>query len=155
MSNELAQQLALSEDSDLAGKYLTFYIENTVYGMELIHVIEIISIQSIAAVPDVPMYIKGIINLRGRIVPVMDVRLRIGLPERAYDEHTCIIVIEYEDTTVGMIVDSVSEVATFVTDDLSSLPNFTNINTQKYLSSISKVEGHLVLNLDCKQFLNA
>lgn len=155
MSTELNTAIETSaEENDLAGKYLTFYIDETVYGVELTHVIEIISIQSIAGVPDVPYYIKGIINLRGRIVPVIDVRLRIGLPERAYDDHTCIIVVDIDETTVGMIVDSVFEVATFVSEDLSGLPQFTNINTKRYLTSISRVEGHMVLNLDCKQFLS-
>lgn len=155
MSTHQTQPAIFEAQNDLAGKYLTFYIDETIYGVELVHVIEIISIQTIAAVPDVPDYIKGIINLRGRIVPVLDVRLRIGMPQRPYDDHTCIIVIEYEEMTVGMIVDSVYEVASFVSEDLSTLPQFTHINAKQYLSSISRIGDRLVLNLDCKQFLCA
>lgn len=153
MSTDMIQNTALAEEDDLAGRYLTFYIEDALYGVDLRHVIEIIGIQSIAMVPDVPYYIKGIINLRGRIVPVLDTRLRIGLPERAHDDHTCIVIIDIDDSMVGMIVDSVAEVSTFASEDLSSLPEFTNVNAKKYLSSISRSGDQLVLNLDCKQFL--
>lgn len=151
--NNLAAITAAMQDNDLAGKYLTFLIEDAIYGVSLEYVIEIITIQHVATVPGLPAFIKGIINMRGRIVPVLDVRLRIGVPERAYDDRTCIIVIEFDDTMIGMIVDSVNEVATYVSDDLSALPEFTNINSKKYLSSISKIGDKLVLNLDCRQFL--
>lgn len=151
--NNLAAITAAMQDNDLAGKYLTFLIEDAIYGVSLEYVIEIITIQHVATVPGLPSFIKGIINMRGRIVPVLDVRLRIGVPERAYDDRTCIIVIEFDDTMIGLIVDSVNEVATYVSDDLSALPEFTNINSKKYLSSISKIGDKLVLNLDCRQFL--
>ena len=143
-----------SGGNDLEGVYLTFYIADAVYGVELIHVIEIISIQSFTTVPGTPQYIKGIINLRGRIVPVVDVRLKIGISEKEYDDKTCIIVVELGDTIVGMIVDSVSEVVSFDGSDLAGLPEFANVNSREYLSSISKVGDRLVLNLDCEKFLN-
>ncbi|MDD3429071.1 MAG: chemotaxis protein CheW [Oscillospiraceae bacterium] len=139
--------------NDLAGKYLTFYIGNCTYGVELVHVIEIIGIQDATSVPGVPAYIKGIINLRGRIVPVIDVRLKIGEEEKAYDERTCIIVINWQESLVGLIVDSVSEVIDFSADQLSALPEFSNVNTKKYLSSVCKTGNRLVLNLDCEKFL--
>ncbi|MEF9976118.1 MAG: chemotaxis protein CheW, partial [Oscillospiraceae bacterium] len=86
----------ITAEDDLDGKYLTFFIGEATYGVELINVIEIISVQNITNVPGIPGYIKGIINLRGRIVPVIDVRTKIGLEERAYDERTCIIVISWQ-----------------------------------------------------------
>ena len=144
----------VSGGNDLEGVYLTFYIDSAVYGVELVNVIEIISIQCVTSVPGTPVYIKGIINLRGRIVPVIDVRLKIGIPEKEYDDKTCIIVVEMGETTVGMIVDSVSEVVAFNGENFASLPEFTNVNTREYLSSISKVGDKLVLNLDCEKFLN-
>ncbi|MEG0179356.1 MAG: chemotaxis protein CheW [Oscillospiraceae bacterium] len=140
-------------EDDLLGKYLTFFIGDATYGVELIHVIEIIGIQNITNVPGIPGYIHGIINLRGRIVPVIDVRHKIGMQERAYDERTCIIVISWQDSLVGLIADSVSEVIDFDQDNLAPLPDFTNINTKKYLSSVSKIGDKLVLNLDCQKFL--
>ncbi|MEG0878242.1 MAG: chemotaxis protein CheW [Oscillospiraceae bacterium] len=143
----------ITAEDDLDGKYLTFFIGEATYGVELINVIEIISVQNITNVPGIPGYIKGIINLRGRIVPVIDVRTKIGLEERAYDERTCIIVISWQDSLVGLIADSVSEVVGFNSDNLSPLPEFSNVNTNKYLSSVSKIGDKLILNLDCAKFL--
>ncbi len=143
----------IAVDDDLDGKYLTFFIGEATYGVELIHVIEIISVQNITNVPGIPTYIQGIINLRGRTVPVIDVRRKIGMPQRAYDERTCIIVISWQDSLVGLIADSVSEVVGFSSDNLSPLPEFSNVNTNKYLSSVSKVGNKLILNLDCAKFL--
>jgi len=138
---------------DLAGKYLTFFIGDKNYGVELLHVLEIISIQSITTIPSTPVYVKGIINLRGRIVPVIDVRLKFGMQERDYDERTCIIVLNIDEMYVGLIVDQVSEVITFNNDSLASLPEFGSVNTNQYLKSIAKVKDKLVLNLDCEKFL--
>lgn len=156
MSEDLAmqqQQQQAADNEELAGKHLTFYIDDTVYGVSLINVIEIIGILDITVVPGTPDYVKGIINLRGGVVPVIDVRLKFRQPERAYDEHTCIVVINIDDMTVGMIVDSVYEVVTLDNEEASSLPEFTNVNTKKYLRSISRVGDHLVLNMDCQKFL--
>ena len=116
---------ATTED-DLTGRFLTFYIDNAVYGIELTHVIDIISAQEVTNVPSTPAYVKGIINLRGSIVPVIDVRLKFNIPEREYD-------LDNQVT--------------------ASLPEFNNVNTKEYLRSISKVDNHLVLNLDCEKFL--
>lgn len=153
MSEDLNNGMLQADNEDLVGKHLTFYIDETIYGVGLINVIEIIGIQEITVVPGTPGYVKGIINLRGGIVPVIDVRLKFCQEERPYDEHTCIIVINIDDMTVGMIVDSVYEVVTLDNEDASSLPQFTNVNTKKYLRSISRVDNHLVLNLDCQKFL--
>lgn len=143
----------LSGGDDLNGKYLTFFIGEATYGVELEHVIEIIGIQSITSVPGIPNYIRGIINLRGRIVPAIDVRKKIGLEEKEYDERTCIIVINWQDSLVGLIADSVSEVLSIENATLAPLPEFTNVNTNKYLTSVSKIGDKLVLNLDCQKFL--
>ena len=142
-----------TETDDLAGKYLTFYISDAVYGIELLNVLEIISIQAVTTVPSTPVYVKGIINLRGRIVPVLDVRLKFGQEEKEYDERTCIIVINIDEMMVGLIVDSVSEVVDFSGDELSDLPEFSSLNQNRFIKSISKAEGKLVLNLDCETFL--
>lgn len=152
--SEFMTNLTFNEaDDDLTGKFLTFYIEDAVYGVELLHVLEIIGVQPITYVPGTPGYVKGIINLRGRIVPVIDVRLKFSLVEKDYDERTCIIVIDMDEMLVGLIVDSVSEVVNVGSDVLSDLPEFNNVNTNRYLKSILKAENHLVLNLDCQKFL--
>lgn len=138
---------------DLDGKYLTFYIGDKNYGVELLHVLEIISIQSVTTVPSTPVYVKGIINLRGRIVPVIDVRLKFGMEERDYDERTCIVVLNIDEMYVGLIVDEVSEVVAFDNDHLASLPEFGSVNTNQYIKSIATAKEKLVLNLDCEKFL--
>ena len=107
---------------DLSGRYLSFYVDDTFYGIELLHVTEIISVQPITFVPSLPMYIKGIINLRGKVVPVIDVRLKFGQEERPYDDKTCIIVVLVENMQVGLIVDSVAEVVSIHDGESNNLP---------------------------------
>lgn len=146
-----------NQGDDLSGKYLTFFIGNATYGVELTNVIEIIGIQSVTAVPGIPSYIKGIINLRGRIVPAIDVRRKIGMEEKEYDERTCIIVISWEDSLVGLIADSVSEVLTLESGMLAELPELSKKEIaaeNKYLTSVTKIGDKLVLNLDCNKFLH-
>ncbi len=140
-------------EDDLTGRFLTFYIDNAVYGIELTHVIDIISAQEVTNVPSTPAYVKGIINLRGSIVPVIDVRLKFNIPEREYDDHTCFIVVDIDDMQVAIVVDTVDEVVNLDNQVTASLPEFNNVNTKEYLRSISKVDNHLVLNLDCEKFL--
>lgn len=140
---------------DLNGRFLTFYIGNSVYGLELLHVIEIISVVSITKVPNVPQYIKGIINLRGKIVPVIDVRLKFGQMEKEYDEKTCIIVVDIEDMHVGLIVDSVSEVVTVEKNDLAEPPEFSSSIQNRYLQSVANVNGRVILNIDCMRFFQS
>ncbi len=140
---------------DLQGKFLTFHIEDTIYGIELLHVIEIISIQNATRIPNVPTYIKGIINLRGKIVPVIDVRLKFKQSERVYDEKTCIIVVVIEDMQVGLIVDRVSEVVTVDQAELANPPELGTTSNEKYLQSIATVGEKVVLNIDCHKFFHS
>ncbi|MBE6906554.1 MAG: purine-binding chemotaxis protein CheW [Ruminococcaceae bacterium] len=140
---------------DLQGKFLTFHIEDTIYGIELLHVIEIISIQNATRIPNVPAYIKGIINLRGKIVPVIDVRLKFKQSERVYDEKTCIIVVVIEDMQVGLIVDRVSEVVTVDQAELANPPELGTTSNEKYLQSIATVGEKVVLNIDCHKFFHS
>lgn len=148
-NNNMLEEL----EDDLNGKYLTFFIGEKSYGVELMHVLEIISIQSVTTVPSTPVYVKGIINLRGRIVPVIDVRLKFGMEERAYDERTCIVVLNIDEMYVGLIVDQVSEVISFDGEALAALPEVGNANSSQYVKSIAKAKDCLVLNLDCTKFL--
>lgn len=140
---------------DLNGRFLTFYIGDAVYGIALIHVIEIINIQTITRVPNVPNYIKGIINLRGKVVPVLDVRLKFNLEERAYDDKTCIIVIVVNDMNVGLIVDSVSEVSTIDESNRAVPPEIGVAASNKYLESVAEVDGRIILNIDFQKFFQS
>lgn len=140
---------------DLNGRFLTFYIGRSIYGIELLHVIEIIGIQSITQVPGVPHYVKGIINLRGKIVPVIDVRLKLDQEPRDYDDKTCIVVVIIDDMQVGLIVDSVSEVADVDASTLSQPPELSNGYTNSYLKSVSQIGEKVILNLDCDKFFQS
>ena len=103
--------------------YLTFHLHGEDYGIATRYVTEIIGIQKITNVPDMPDFIKGIINLRGRVIPVMDVRIRFDLPERDYDERTCIIVVEVNELTTGLVVERVKEVVEIPAEQIEPVPN--------------------------------
>lgn len=149
---EMAANTALD---DLSNRSLTFLIGDIFYGIDLSHVIEIISIQPITPVPALPTYIKGIINLRGKVVPVIDVRLKFNQEERAYDDKTCIIVTTIHDMHVGLIVDMVAEVLSITLEDSTPPPELGLNATDKYLTSIAKVGNRIIMNIDCQKFFMA
>lgn len=151
--SESAIDMDIMTVDDLIGKYLTFLIGEKVYGVELQNVLEIISVQTVTTVPSTPAFVKGITNLRGRIVPVIDVRLKLNMEERPYDDRTCIIVLNFEDMYIGLIVDEVSEVVTLDNDNMSSLPDIGTVNANQYIQSVSRVKDKLVINLDCHKFI--
>ena len=142
------------ELDDLSGRCLTFYIDQTIYGIDLCKVIEIISVLPITRVPSLPSYVKGLINLRGKVVPVIDVRLKFNQAERAYDDKTCIIVVSVEDMQVGLIVDSVVEVIAIGDGECNEPPEFGR-SGECYLSSIAKIGKKVILNIDCKKFFQS
>jgi len=111
-----------------AGKYLTFQLAGEEYGLEILKVKEIIGIMDITALPRTPDYVKGVINLRGKVIPVIDLRLRFGFPEAEHTEKTCIVVVEIiEDNAniqVGIVVDAVSEVLNVTVEDIEDTPKF-------------------------------
>ncbi len=140
---------------DLKGSFLTFYVEDVVYGVELVNVIEIISIQAITCVPHVPEYVKGIINLRGKIVPIINIRTKFMMEEREYDEQTSIVVVNYRDMALGIVVDSVSDVVSVDSNKMVSLPNQSENENNKYLSTVMKMGERLVLTLNLDAFFEA
>lgn len=139
----------------LKGRYLTFMIDKEMFGIEIRFVTEIIGLQAITEMPEMPEYIKGIINLRGRIVPLMDVRLRFGKSPKDYDDRTCVIVIDFNGVSIGFIVDSVSEVLTISDADISERPVLGGGDSRGYVKNIGKVTGHVVLLLDCGKLLSS
>ena len=138
---------------DLQNTSLTFFIGDTMYGLPLTNVLEIINVQPIAKVPGTPMYVKGVINLRGGIVPIVDVRLKFGQMEKDYDEFTNIIITQLGDITVGLVVDRVSNVVRSEAVDISSLPEFSTVNTNRYMTSVSRMGSQLIMNLNCETIL--
>jgi purine-binding chemotaxis protein CheW len=129
-----------------------FKIDESYYGLSLTSVREIINVPKITIVPNTPAYMKGIINLRGGVVPVIDVRLKFNMEEREYDNQTCIIVLEVQDAVVGLIVDRVSEVVDIEPEQLVAPPDMGN-TINDYLDSVSEIGDKIILNIDCEKFL--
>ena len=140
-------------EEELKSTSLTFHIGDTIYGLPLTNVVEIISVQAIAKVPGTPAYVKGVINLRGGIVPLVDVRLKFGQPEKEYDEFTNIIITELNSMTVGLVVDRVANVVRNENVDTSKLPEFSTVNTNRYMTSVSRTGDNLIMNLNCETIL--
>lgn len=141
------------------GKYLTFNLADEEYGIGILKVKEIIGMITITAVPQTPSHVKGVINLRGKVIPVIDLRLKFGLPAMDYTERTCIIVMEISKDNghilIGILVDSVSEVLNIKGADIEDTPNFgTNLNTD-YILGMAKAGGKIKILLDIDRVMNA
>jgi len=143
----------LNEDTQ-EDRFLTFSLGNESYGIEIRYVTEIIGIQPITEIPELPEYIKGIINLRGKIIPVMDIRLRFKKEPKDYNDRTCVIVVDIRDVSIGLIVDSVSEVITIPKQDIVEPPQMNKGYQNRYIKSIGKVGSEVKLLLDCEMLLN-
>jgi purine-binding chemotaxis protein CheW len=150
----LLEEDSMFQEDTQKGKYLTFTLGNEHYGLEIKHVTEIIGIQEITMVPELPEYIKGIINLRGQIIPVMDVRLRFRKPFREYNDRTCVIVVDIKSVSVGLIVDAVSEVLSIQDEEVVPPPDVTRGFSNRYIKGIGKVGNEVKLILDCNKLLN-
>lgn len=149
------QEKIMEEEEDTQkGKYLTFLLGKEVYAIETKFVTEIIGIQPITEVPELPEYVKGIINLRGKIIPVMDVRLRFKKEPVDYNDRTCVIVIDVDNITVGLIVDNVSEVLSIPDENIVPLPEMNRGVDNKYIKAIGKVGNNVRLILDCEKLLS-
>ncbi len=150
-------EMFLEDDDDensQANKYLLFSIGEEVYGISIVSVTEIIEMQKITAVPDMPGYVKGVINLRGRVIPIMDLRLRFGMEERAHDDRTCVIIADVKDDQLGFIVDTVAEVQDILEKDIEPPPNFkSDAGRNQYLSGLGKIEGRVTILIDVKRIL--
>jgi purine-binding chemotaxis protein CheW len=138
-----------------AGKYLTFTMAEEDYGIGIVKVKEIIGMQDITAVPQTPGFVKGVINLRGKVIPVIDLRLRFGIKPTKYNERTCIIVVEIRmqvgTVQIGIVVDSVSEVMNIGDEEIEDAPTFgANLKTD-YIFGMAKMDGgvKILLDIDC------
>ena len=143
---------------DREGKYLTFALAEEEYGIGILKIKEIIGMLSITPVPRTPVFVKGVINLRGKVIPIIDLRLKFGMEEIDYTDRTCIIVVEImgESGTIlmGIVVDTVSEVLNIKAEDIEDTPTFgTDLNTD-YILGIAKMEGGVKILLDIDRVLN-
>lgn len=152
--SDTLEEMILQEEDTQKDKFLTFGIGNETYGIKIKYVTEIVGIQPITEIPETPAFIKGIINLRGKIIPVMDVRLRFKKEFREYNDRTCIIVIDIKEICIGIIVDRVVEVLSIAEEKIVPPPKLKVGFHNKYIQGIGKVDGEVKLLLDCDKMLN-
>lgn len=159
--SELAETMdqAVKAMTGKEGKYLTFTLAEEEYGIGILKIKEIIGMMPITAVPQTPDYVKGVINLRGKVIPVVDLRGRFGMEEIDYTERTCIIVVEIQGESgmvmIGIVVDSVSEVLNIKKEDIEATPTFgARLNTE-YILGMAKMEGGVKILLDIDRVLGA
>jgi len=141
-----------------AGKYLTFQLAQEEFGIRVLKVREIMGLQEITAVPQTPSHVKGVINLRGKVVPVIDLRLKFGLPATDYTQRTCIIVTQVQGGSapvmMGIVVDGVSEVLNLSGSEIEDTPDFGDSAGTQYLLGMAKVKGKVKILLDIDRVLS-
>ncbi len=144
---------------DREGKYLTFTLAGEDYGIGILKIREIIGMLPITPVPQTPEFVKGVINLRGRVIPVLDLRLRFAMQEGEYDDRTCIIVVEIQgdagQVVMGIVVDTVSEVLNIKAGDIEEAPTFGTQMDTDYILGMAKIEGSVKILLDIDSVLTA
>lgn len=144
--------------AELVGKYLTFHLAQELYGVEILKVQEIIGVLPVTKVPKSPSCIKGVINLRGKVIPVIDLRLKLDLGSRDYDERTCIIVVniemELQNIAVGVVVDSVREVYSFDIEQIELAPRFGMDADSNAILGMGKIDEAVVILLDINKALD-
>lgn len=158
-STDPAENAIAAGTDERAGKYLTFMIGKEAFGLGVLKVREIMGIQDITAVPQTPAYLKGVINLRGKVIPVIDLRLKFGLPTIEYTRRTCIIVVQVKGAAaalpMGIVVDEVSEVLTLTAADIEDTPDFgSNVETH-YILGMAKTKGRVKILLDIDRVLTS
>lgn len=151
--SEIIKEEMVEEEDTLKGRFLTFSLENQVFGIEIKYVTEIIGMQPITQVPEVPIFVRGIINLRGKIIPVIDVRLKFRKEPLEYNDRTCIIVVDINNISVGLIVDSVAEVMTIMDENIVPPPDYKTGFQNRYIKGIGKVDSDVKLLLNCEKLL--
>ncbi len=157
--NSDTEKNSFSSLSDREGKYLTFSLAGEEYGIGILQVKEIIGMMPITSVPRTPDFVKGVINLRGKVIPVIDLRLRFAIPESEYTERTCIIVVEitasYGEMVIGIVVDSVSEVLNIKRENIEESPSFGTSLDSQYILGMAKLEGGVKILLDIDKVLTS
>ncbi|HUJ22080.1 MAG TPA: chemotaxis protein CheW [Bryobacteraceae bacterium] len=142
-----------------AGKYLVFHLGSEEFGIRVLKVREIMGVQDITAVPQTPAHVKGVINLRGKVIPVVDLRLKFGLPAVEYTQRTCIIVVQVQGDTnsmlMGIVVDGVAEVLNLVAGDIEDTPDFGQGVATPYLLGMAKIKGKVKILLDIDQVMSS
>ncbi len=152
--NNLNEENYNIEEDTLKDKYLTFFTDNQLFGIPIADVVQIVGVQEITPIPDFPNYAKGIINLRGSIIPIIDVRLRLHKEEAGYTERTCTIVTNINDVSIGFIVDAVNEVTNIEKDNISQPPKVGKDYVNTYITGVAKIDNKVVLLLNTQKMLS-
>lgn len=142
------------EETGRTTKYLLFRLGEELYGINIMNVTEIIEMQRITDVPDMPSYIRGVINLRGKVIPLMDLRRRFGMSDRDYDDRTCIIVTSIDQASLGLIVDTVAEVHDIPHDEVESAPSFSDSEKNHYVEGVGKLGDRITILIDARKILH-
>ena len=137
------------------GKFLTFILGSEVYGIEILKVREIIKLMAITTVPRTPDYLKGVINLRGKVIPIVDLRSKFSMPEVEHTQETCIIVAEVNQTSIGIIVDSVSEVSNIDSGEIEEAPHLGQDIDTNFILGLGKTKERIVILLDIALVLSS
>jgi purine-binding chemotaxis protein CheW len=154
-NDELMDDVYDDEDEDTQkDKYLTFQLDDEVYGLEIRHVTEVVGLQKITAVPDMPDFVKGIINLRGQVIPVIDVRARFRMESREYDDRTCVIVVNVAETSVGLVVDEVEEVLDIPEAQIDPPPKVRRGKGSGFIQGMGKMDEEVKILLDVDKLLH-
>ncbi len=142
------------EITALDGKFLTFVLGDEIYGIEILKAREIIGLMDITTVPQTPDYMKGVINLRGKVIPVIDLRMKFSMQEEEHTQETCVIVVEVNGTSIGLIVDSVSEVSDINGAEIENAPNFGQGIDTSFIMGLGKVKEKIIILLDIDAVLS-
>ncbi len=153
-AGDAASNLKKMTTAERGGKFLTFFLAGEEYGIEILKVHEIIGIMNITRVPRTPDFVRGVINLRGKVIPVMDLRLKFGMESQEQTDETCIIVVQVQHVEMGILVDKVSEVLDIAAKDIDDAPSFgAEVNTD-YILGIGKSQDRVKLLLDIDKVLS-
>ena len=150
--------LMVEDDDDLeqqADKFLMFMLGSEEYGIDITRITAIEELPQITTIPDMPNFVKGVINLRGKVIPAVDLRLRFGIEEREYDDRTCIVIVSMNESTIGLIVDIVSEVHEIAKNDIGPPPPFKNASgKEQYIAGLAKKGEEVKIILDVNKIIS-
>ena len=142
------------EDEDTQkDMYLSFFVGDEEYCIGVYCVVEVIGMQKITPVPEMPQYVKGVINLRGQVIPVTDIRTRFGMAFRPYSERTCIVVVHVRESTVGVVVDSVNDVLHIPSDQVDEAPKVNRRYENRFILGMGKIGEEVIILLDIETLL--
>lgn len=150
--NKKISSAAKSSGTEIA-KALTFEIDDKTYGVDISYVTEIVGVPHITIIPGIPYYIKGVINVRSKVIPILDVRARFDLPEKEHDDKTSTIIINYLDIQVGIIVDQVQEVLSVKAENKADIPALERVNNNKFIEYILETNDSIKMILDVKKLI--